>query len=172
MTHPITSTESNDVIADPPLVLVSDGIKSIYVNWQGPPVSDDRSCSSSGPVVRSVLTGRNESISAIARAEIGNSDYAVKFSPMPKGQARLEVARATPAAATQPILPQSPRRQHGPRKPTLAGVAKQASKAGIEVARYEVKPDGTVVIVTGTPAPTEPDNPWPLDEFRTKETKQ
>jgi hypothetical protein len=56
--------------------------------------------------------------------------------------------------------------------PTLAGVAKQASKAGIEVARYEVKPDGTVVIVTGTPAPTEPDNPWPLDEFRTKETKQ
>src|SRR6516165_3182839 len=113
MTHPITSTESNDVIADPPLVLVSDGIKSIYVNWQGPPVSDDRSCSSSGPVVRSVLTGRNESISAIARAEIGNSDYAVKFSPMPKGQARLEVARATPAAATQPILPQSPRRQHG-----------------------------------------------------------
>jgi hypothetical protein len=36
-----------------------------------------------------------------------------------------------------------------PRKPTLAGVAKQASKAGIEVARYEVKPDGTVVVVTG-----------------------
>ena len=30
-----------------------------------------------------------------------------------------------------------------PRKPTLASVAKQASKAAIPVARYEVKPDGT-----------------------------
>jgi len=36
-----------------------------------------------------------------------------------------------------------------PRKPTLASVAKQASKAAIPVARYEVKPDGTVVVVTG-----------------------
>jgi hypothetical protein len=35
------------------------------------------------------------------------------------------------------------------RKPTLASVAKQASKAAIPVARYEMKPDGTVVIVTG-----------------------
>ena len=42
------------------------------------------------------------------------------------------------------------RQPHGPRKPTLASVAKQASKAGIAVARYEVKPDGTVVVVTGT----------------------
>jgi hypothetical protein len=31
----------------------------------------------------------------------------------------------------------------------LASVAKQVSRAGIEVARYEVKPDGTVVVVTG-----------------------
>ena len=59
-----------------------------------------------------------------------------------------------------------------PRKPTLISVAKQASKAAIAVARYEVEPDGTVVVVTGTPEPTEPDNAWPLDEFRTKETKQ
>ena len=58
-----------------------------------------------------------------------------------------------------------------PRKPTLASVSKQASKAGIDVARYEVKPDGTVVVVAGKPAPVEPENPWPLDEFRTKETK-
>ncbi|HMF28222.1 MAG TPA: hypothetical protein VKE42_05585, partial [Candidatus Cybelea sp.] len=41
------------------------------------------------------------------------------------------------------------RQPHGPRKPTLASVAKQASKAAIAVARYEVKPDGTVVVVTG-----------------------
>ena len=87
---PPHSTESDIPIADPPLVLVSDGIKSIYVNWQGPPLPDDLSgsFSCSGQVVRSVLTGRHESISAIARAEIGNpdSDYAVKFSPMAKGQ--------------------------------------------------------------------------------------
>ena len=58
------------------------------------------------------------------------------------------------------------------RKPTLISVAKQASKAAIAVARYEVKPDGTVVVITGKPEPVEPDNAWPLDEFRTKETKQ
>jgi hypothetical protein len=58
------------------------------------------------------------------------------------------------------------------RKPTLASVAKQASKAGIEVSRYEVKPDGTVVAVVGKPESATPENPWPLDEFRTKETKQ
>jgi hypothetical protein len=37
-----------------------------------------------------------------------------------------------------------------PKPPTLATVAKQAGKAGIEVARYEVRLDGTVVVVTGT----------------------
>src|SRR5215831_1305534 len=68
-------------------------------------------------------------------------------------------------------------RQNGaPRKPskppTLASVAKQASKAALDVARYEMKPDGTIVVVAGKPAPVEPENPWPLDEFRTKETKQ
>ena len=65
------------------------------------------------------------------------------------------------------------RRPHKPHKlPTLASVAKQASKAAIAVARYEVKPDGTVVIVTGAPERVETEDPWPLDEFRTKETKQ
>ena len=64
------------------------------------------------------------------------------------------------------------RKPRGPRKPTLVSVAKAASKAGIAVARYEVKPDGTVVVVTGKPEPAAMDNPWPLDEFRTKETKQ
>jgi hypothetical protein len=87
-------------------------------------------------------------------------------------QDRARTVTDARAALRLDATPATPRRQRKPRKPTLAGVAKQASKAGIEVARYEVKPDGTVVIVTGTPAPTEPDNPWPLDEFRTKETKQ
>jgi hypothetical protein len=64
------------------------------------------------------------------------------------------------------------RRPRKPRKPTLASVAEQANKAALAVARYEVKPDGTVVIVTGKPESAEAENPWPLDEFRTKETKQ
>ena len=57
-----------------------------------------------------------------------------------------------------------------PRKPTPAYLATLANKPG--VARVEMKPDGTVVVVTGTPEPAAPENPWPLDEFRTKETKQ
>jgi hypothetical protein len=75
------------------------------------------------------------------------------------------------AALSLPSM-KRPRKPQSPKPPTLASVAKQAGKAGIEVARYEVKPDGTVVVVTGTPESAEPDNPWPLDEFRTKETKQ
>ena len=55
------------------------------------------------------------------------------------------------------------------RKPN---VIQQARTAGIDVARIEMRPDGTVVIITGKPAPVAPENPWPLDEFRTKETKQ
>jgi hypothetical protein len=37
------------------------------------------------------------------------------------------------------------------RKPTLISVARQAAKAGLKVARYEVDPDGKIVIVTGKP---------------------
>jgi len=58
-----------------------------------------------------------------------------------------------------------------PPKPTLDSVVKSARKAGIDVARYELKPDGTVVVVIGKPEPVEP-GAWPLDEFRAKETKQ
>jgi hypothetical protein len=37
------------------------------------------------------------------------------------------------------------------RRPTLAGVARQAAKVGIPVARYDFRPDGTISIVTGKP---------------------
>ena len=57
-----------------------------------------------------------------------------------------------------------------PRKPTLIGVAKQANKTAIPVARYEVKPDGTVVVVTGAPEPAAAENPW-LADLR-KDSKQ
>jgi hypothetical protein len=75
-------------------------------------------------------------------------------------------------AGQSQTAPAPPQRTRKPRQPTLASVAKQASKAGVEIARYEFKPDGTVVAVTGKPAPAESENPWSLDEFRTKETKQ
>jgi hypothetical protein len=57
------------------------------------------------------------------------------------------------------------------RRPTLPSVVKQASKAGIPVARFEVKPD-SIVVVPGKPEPAAPENPWPLDEFRRKETRR
>jgi len=41
----------------------------------------------------------------------------------------------------------------------------------LDVARYEVKPDGTVVVVTCKPESAEPENPW-LAELRKKETKK
>ena len=57
----------------------------------------------------------------------------------------------------------TPKRQRKRRKPTLASVAKQANTAGIEVARYEVDPDGKISIVTGKTEPTEASNPWLTD---------
>jgi hypothetical protein len=54
------------------------------------------------------------------------------------------------------------RREH---KPTLASVAKQASKAGIAVARYEVEPDGKIVVVPGKP---EADQTNDLDKWMAK----
>jgi len=63
-------------------------------------------------------------------------------------------------------------RKAQPRKPTLVSVSKDARKAGIDPARIEIKPDGSYVVDIGKPEPVAPENPWPLDEFRTKETKQ
>jgi hypothetical protein len=73
-------------------------------------------------------------------------------------------------SAAQANLSGNHHRQRKPRRPSLASVAKQASKAGIEVARYEIKPDGSVVVVTGEPESTALENPW-LADLR-KKTKQ
>ena len=41
------------------------------------------------------------------------------------------------------------------------------------MAEYEKAMSGArIAVVTGKPESVEPDNPWPLDEFRTKENKQ
>jgi hypothetical protein len=46
------------------------------------------------------------------------------------------------------------------RKATLASIAKEAAKAGLEVARYEVDPDGKISVVTGKPGTATSGNPW------------
>ena len=61
-----------------------------------------------------------------------------------------------------------PREPRGPRAPTLASVAKQASKAAIAVARYEVKPDGTIIVTPGEPELADTTNPWPTADLRKK----
>ena len=38
------------------------------------------------------------------------------------------------------------------RKPNLASVKRQAVKAGVEVAAYEFRPDGTIGVIPGKPA--------------------
>jgi hypothetical protein len=55
------------------------------------------------------------------------------------------------------------RRPRKLRRPTLASVAKQARKAAIAVARYEVKPDGSIIVVTTEGEPIEASNPWLVD---------
>ena len=59
-----------------------------------------------------------------------------------------------------------PRHVRKPRKPTLVSVAKQASKAGIAVARYEVEPDGKINVVPGKPEESAPTNDF--DKWKAK----
>jgi hypothetical protein len=48
-----------------------------------------------------------------------------------------------------------------PRRPTLASVARQAQKAGIEVARYEVEAEKIVIItIRGDSVSVQATNPW------------
>jgi hypothetical protein len=49
------------------------------------------------------------------------------------------------------IVRRTPKRVRN-RKPTLASVAKQAAKAGIKVARYEVDANGKIIVITGSVA--------------------
>lgn len=62
---------------------------------------------------------------------------------------------AEPANVAGDTEPTEPARRT--RKPTLASVARQAAKARLEVAAYEVKPDGSIAVIVGKPAETKPD---------------
>ena len=60
------------------------------------------------------------------------------------------------------IMSVEAQRKRRARRPTLAGVAKQASKAGMVVARYEVEPDGKITVIPGQP---EADQTSDLDKW-------
>jgi hypothetical protein len=54
------------------------------------------------------------------------------------------------------------KKQHKPRRPSLANIVKQATKAGVVVARIEVEPSTgkiTIIASTGDSTAVEP-NPW------------
>jgi hypothetical protein len=59
----------------------------------------------------------------------------------------------------------SPAPHRRKRRPTLVNLAKQASKAGIDVARYEIDVDGKISIVTGKPAADQTND---LDKWMAK----
>jgi hypothetical protein len=56
-----------------------------------------------------------------------------------------------------------------PRKLTLASAVKQAAKAGVKLASYEVRLDGSTVITVTDASESNPPNPW-LEDL--KVTKQ
>jgi hypothetical protein len=114
-------------------------------NWLPPPVGYGR-----------------ERVAAIIEAATGRSPLGPCHLRVMREQRAHMVAMAKAALGIGPA-----------RKPlTLTKVIKQAKAAGIDASRIEIKPDGTIAVVTGKPESVEPDNPWPLDEFRTKENKQ
>jgi hypothetical protein len=108
---------------------------------------------------------RVDDAGALDAAEAATADMLLAvLSPLPLDDRRQVLALV---AARFKL---ASKRQRRPRKPSLASVAKQASKAGVGVARYEIKPDGTVVVVTGAPESSTESNPW-LDDLN-KVTKQ
>jgi len=62
------------------------------------------------------------------------------------------------------------RKLRQPRRPSISTMIEQAEQAGKPLASVTL-PDGTKLDFS-KPEPAEMENPWPLDEFRTKETKQ
>jgi hypothetical protein len=68
--------------------------------------------------------------------------------------------------SVEDVKPIKPAKRTRKRKPTLAGVARQAARAGIPVAGYEVRSDGSIKIITGKPVlggEIEMDDTTPID---------
>jgi hypothetical protein len=64
-----------------------------------------------------------------------------------------DLLRLTDEVVGDDAAPVAPK-QRRKRKPSLGKVLEQAAKAGLEVARYEVDPDGKITVFTGAPIPT------------------
>jgi hypothetical protein len=71
------------------------------------------------------------------------------------------ISAAIRPVTTQPIPPQSPRRQHGPRKPSIATLIKRAEETGKAVTSITL-PDGTTINFDET-KPSDASNPWLAD---------
>ena len=69
----------------------------------------------------------------------------------PEPEQRLTSAVGVTDDGVEGVKAVKPAKRTRKRKPTLAGVARQAAKAGVEVAGYEVRPDGTIKVLTGKP---------------------
>jgi hypothetical protein len=65
-------------------------------------------------------------------------------------RAEAEQVEAEAEASSAPAIEPATRRRK--RRPTLATIARQAARAGLEVSKYEVDPDtGKITIVPGKP---------------------
>jgi hypothetical protein len=52
-------------------------------------------------------------------------------------------------------------KQRKPHRPSLASIVRQATKAGVVVARIEVEPTGKIIIITGNGESADiTTNPW------------
>ena len=93
---------------------------------------------------------------------------------VPAGAGRTHAVgmiRAVLTAQKHALGGEPARKPRKPRRPPLDSLLKQAAKAGKSVKGAEVYQDRTV-LQFGEPESAAPENEWPLDEFRTKETKQ
>ena len=68
-------------------------------------------------------------------------------------------------------LPTPAPKPRKPRRPSISKMIAQAEKATGKPVTSITMPDGTKLGFDKSES-AAPDNPWPLDEFRTKETKQ
>jgi len=78
---------------------------------------------------------------------------------------------AAPSYRRHRTIVPPPDARRTPRKPSIRTFVQRAEKATGKPVTAITMPDGTKLDF-GEPAPTEPESPWPLDEFCTKETKQ
>jgi hypothetical protein len=95
-------------------------------------------------------------ISAAVRAECGPEFFPGDYSEAAISAHGAEMGQLFAKWEVEDALRFKPDpAERAPRKPTLASVSKQANKAALDVARYEIKPDGTVVVVTGAAEPQQ-----------------